>query len=158
MVPSDRATLAGLTPAEVLGLTAYGEARSEPVLGIVGVLCVIRTRYQQKYRGAASYTDVCFQPAQFSCWLSRDPNLPVLLDLGKRMLARQAWPPLMRDRVVLETCLWLAQRVIDGEIDDVTGSATHFCVATLQPLPKWTDPPARRTTQIGAHAFFAGVA
>src|SRR6266436_1603682 len=106
MVPSDRATLAGLSPAEVLGLTGYGESRSEPVLGIVGVCCVVRTRYQQHYRGALTYADVCFQPAQFSCWNARDPNLPILLDLGKRMLARQAWPPLMRDRVVLETCLW----------------------------------------------------
>src|SRR5437762_6159066 len=103
MVPSDRAALAGLSPAEILGLTAWAEARNQPVLGLVAVMCVIRNRVRQRYRGANSYADVCFQPLQFSCYNAKDANLPYLLDLGKRMVAREAWPPLMPDRVVLET-------------------------------------------------------
>ena len=69
--------LDNLPQIELVGLTLYGEARGEPIEGIVAVGCVIRNRV--KFEG--SFYAVCLKPRQFSCWNQDDPNYSVLLNL-----------------------------------------------------------------------------
>jgi len=156
VTPEERARLAALPAAQIAGLTAWKEAGSEPILGVAAVLAVIRTRLLSHYRGAASIADVCLRPAQFSCWNSSQPTCAPLVALGDRMLSGGLWSTAvpLGERVVLETCLWLASRTLAGEIDSPVGTANHYCRKDLDPLPVWTRPPARLLATIGAHAFW----
>ena len=45
IAPDLKAVLDRLTDVQILALTLFGEARSEPIEGIVGVGCVIRNRH-----------------------------------------------------------------------------------------------------------------
>ena len=64
-----------MTDLEALTLTLYGEARGEPIEGLIGVAMVIRNRVRDKYRGAVNYEEVCLAPAQFSCWIEEKETL-----------------------------------------------------------------------------------
>jgi N-acetylmuramoyl-L-alanine amidase len=146
-----------LTAQQAIGLTAYGEARGESILGVAAVCSVIRNRYLRGYRGATTFQQVCLRPYAFSCWNFTDPNAARLHDLAEALITGRRWPPLS-DRIVLETCLWLADRLIDGKIDDLTQAATHYFATSLATPPAWARPPGRHTITIGGHHFWAAVA
>jgi N-acetylmuramoyl-L-alanine amidase len=149
-------TLAALSPSQAAGLTAYGEARNQPVFGIVAVVCVIRNRVRAgKW---ATWQAACFADYQFSCWNHTDPNAVRLVDLGERLLAGRPWPAALGDVLVLETCLWIAEQIYRGPVDDVTGGAVSYFNPKVVEAPRWAGPPARKTVTIGDHVFYAGVA
>jgi N-acetylmuramoyl-L-alanine amidase len=162
MLDEDRQRLtSGLTAPQIAALTAYREAGgTEPILGVVGVLAVIKNRVERQYRGATSYAQVCLRPAAFSCWNDSDPNLPVLLDVAEGILKGGAWSLSLpaQARVVFETCLWLATRTLSGEIIDPTKGALHYLRKDTTPWPNWARAPGRKSTSIGMHEFWVGVA
>jgi hypothetical protein len=62
-----RTWLSPLPDEAILALTLYGEARGEPIEGIIAVGCVIRNRVNDtKKRWPNTYRGVCLQPWQFS--------------------------------------------------------------------------------------------
>lgn len=138
-----------LPPTHLRALTAYGEARNQPIMGIVAVLSVITNRLVLQ-RWGLTYQDVCLAPLQFSCWNASDPNSVELNQLAQRILTQQALPY----NPVWDACLSLAGR---DDLRDVTGSATHYFAPALVHPPAWSDPPAIRTTIIAGHAFYKGV-
>lgn len=139
-----------LTDIQAATLTVYGEARNQPVIGLVAVLCVLANRLALK-RWGTSWVDVCLAPWQFSCWNAADPNRAKL-----EALAVASAPV---DDPVLDVCAFLAARVVAGDLRDPTGHATHYLnMETVKKLPTWTQVPAVRTTVIGNHSFFANVA
>lgn len=156
MHDDDRLRLAELTPWQVAGLTAYLEARSEPVQGIVGVLYVIRNRGVHDEK---AWAEVCFQPKQFSCWNDHDPNLPVGLLLGNQLRGTATGAPLAprSDLVVLDTAIWLAEKVFSASVPDPTHGARHYHSTAIQ-KPTWaTSDGARVSARIGHHVFYVGV-
>lgn len=58
--------------------TVYGEARGEPLEGIVGVANVIKNR---SIASRKTYKDVVLTPRQFSCWNQDDLNKSIVTTL-----------------------------------------------------------------------------
>ena len=86
--PQMRVLVEKLTDDAVLGLTLWGEARSESIEGIVAVGCVIRnrrgdTRWPDTFRG------VCLQRRQFSCWRPEggEKNYQRMLEFAGQLVA-----------------------------------------------------------------------
>jgi N-acetylmuramoyl-L-alanine amidase len=160
MTPSDRAVLERLPEPELLALTAFLEARSEPVQGIVGVMWSIRNRVARQHCGR-SIPEVCLWPWQYSSWNDRDPNQPLGVELARHLLAGASLVA-VPDGIVLSTCLFLADRVLrDPPVPDPTRGATHYLNPRAVPrLPAWADPEtgAHVTVTIGAHRFYRNVA
>lgn len=131
-----RVFLAPLPDDAIHGLTLYGEARGEPIDGIIAVSCAIRNRVQDaKRRWGQTFRTVCLQRLQFSCWtpLGGAANHQAVLDAATVLLTHQKAPPL------LEQCAWVALGVSRQAILDTVKGANHYHVATMKPRPKWAQ-------------------
>lgn len=142
-----------LSAVQAAQLTVYGEARNQPVLGLVAVLGVIGNRVRLQIRGT-TWPTVCFAAAQFSCWNLDDPNRPRLETLAELMLDGGTLP----DDPILDVCGYLAERAVAGTLSDPTQGATHYFNPDAVPVPAWARAPAVRTTTIGSHSFYRHVA
>jgi len=124
--------LYALTDREIIASTISMEARGEGDLGMLAVADVIVVRGNLNHQTAVQ---VCLAPHQFSCWL-----VPVPIDrLSKES---ESWAE----------CLSLADAILNHvPIKNVTGSATHYCTASVS--PSWADP-TKITARIGHHVFY----
>jgi cell wall hydrolase len=161
MADTDQALLARLPAHALLAVTAFLEARSEPVQGIVAVMFTVTNRVARKHYGA-SIQEVCLWPWQYSCWNLQDPNREIGLRIARQLLAGESLDH-EPDAIVLGVCLYLADRVLypaTGPVRDPTRQATHYFNPTVSPRPAWARPAsgAEQTARIGAHVFFRGVA
>lgn len=142
-----KALLAPLPDVSILGLTLYGEARGEPIEGIVAAGNVIHNRVTDaKRRWGQTYRDVCLHKAQFSCWNLKDPNLATLVHTAKLLLAKQPTPD-------LEQCAWVALGIDRRALVDNTRGANHYHTAGLTPRPAWAQPHVP-VKQISRHVFY----
>lgn len=151
MIPPDLATLArSWGDAGVAARTAWGEARGEGDAGLIAVLWCIRNRVDLDlgHDGkpdwwGEGYAGVCLARAQFSCWLSSDPN-------RSKMAALPDTDP------VLMHVTELARRVISGAVPDPTRGATHYLTraAYLATPPDHWCHTRPACAQIGHHLFF----
>ena len=126
---TDAAKLApalGLSEAEVVAATVWGEARGESVLGRIGVAHVIRNRMIARRQTAGQ---VCLAPLQFSCWwrVGGGQNHTQMLRLMEHFsgFADPVW----------RECLWVARGVLSGECLDVTKGADHYVTTVLLNSP-----------------------
>lgn len=140
-----------LSPLDVLALTIYGEARSEPVEGKIAVGNVCRNRLKTN-RWGASYERVCLAPLQFSCWSQAGgaANYAALQGLAHQIM--DGHPP--TDPVLAE-CYWVASGIQSGAAQDNVHRATHYFV-TASPIPKWAIGQLP-VCVIAHHSFFAGI-
>ena len=67
MTLTDAEVKARLSDLEVTLVTLFGEARGEPVEGLIAVGSVIRNRVKAA-RFGSTYRAVCLARWQFSCW------------------------------------------------------------------------------------------
>lgn len=119
-----------LSDREVIALTLLGEARGEGELGMRAVGSVIANRAVERH---LSIRTVCLQPYQFSCWLGK--GVPKgLLNTREGVIAKR-----------------LANEIINGTLDDVTGGSNHYCRWDCH--PNWADPDLM-VMQLGNHCFF----
>ncbi len=150
---TERDVIGALNEQAVVALTLYGEARNEPIEGIVAVACVIRNRMRTHYRGQ-TYREVCLAPWQFSCWKKEGgaANHAAVLALAASILNEQP----IEDAAFRE-CAWVADGVRLDTLRDRVGRSRHYHAAALTPLPKWAvgQIPAYR---IHHHWFYEGVA
>lgn len=141
--------IGNLNDREILILTLYGEARGEPIAGLVAVGTVIRNRvHSGRYK---SYKEACLAPEQFSCWNKDDPNYNTLIALGKNMIA--STPNL---DPAFRRCLLVAMGIIDWSLNDETKSAENYMTTkefNSQERPSWADHPINPLI-IGKHTFF----
>lgn len=132
----------------ILGLTLYGEARGEPIEGIIAAGCCVRNRvHDTRARWGTSYRAVCLQPAQFSAWWEAGSNQQTLLDAAHLLIAGDPPPAL------LEQCAWVALGVSRGALVDIVKGANHYHVATLNPRPSWAAGHTP-VVQKGHHVFY----
>jgi hypothetical protein len=80
MKPQDIKTFYALSDVQAKILTCYGEARNQSTLGQQLVAQVIDNR-ATKHK--LTPKQVCYQPDQFSCLISTDPNYPKLLEIAE---------------------------------------------------------------------------
>lgn len=154
----DPDVLASLTPAQIVGVTLYGEARgSSPALR-EGIASVITNRVAaQREAWGLTPAAVCLAHGQFSCWspAGGDANYRVvmvaadLLAAGMPMLAAP-----------LRACLALGTAVADGVwVDTVHGATHYYSPAAMVPknqVPAWAaglEPVA----VIDSTRFYKGV-
>jgi|MudIll2142460700_1097286.scaffolds.fasta_scaffold65317_4 hypothetical protein len=143
-----------LDATDIIGLTLWGEARSEPVEGLVAVASVIANRVRDPQgRFGKTWQEVCLKPWQFSCWIPEGGrvNYERMKLKAEQMMATRAWPDPKETR--LRECLWVARGIIDQMIRDNTRGANHYHTTVLDP-PTWADP-RKITVRIGAHVFYA---
>lgn len=122
--------------ADYMARTLYGEARGEGARGMQAVANVIMNRVKQGGWFGASVKDVVLKPKQFSCWNENDVNRTIILNANSAQLA---------------TARNIAERVISGELPDITGGATHYHAKSITPY--WAKS-LTKTATIGNHVFY----
>lgn len=98
--------------------TLIGEARGEPIEGIVGVGSVIRNRAKSANR---AYKDICLAKGQFSCWLNDDPNFPII---QKYLTDLEVGNPI--NDPYIRQCIVIARAVQDEDFLDNTKGAKNY--------------------------------
>lgn len=140
-----------MSDVDILARTLYGEARGEGIEGMEAVACVIINRYNAKkwFTGyiyengqkVPSIAQTCLKKFQFSCWNKNDPNFPAL----KKITV---------DDKIFRECLLIAQKAIEGKLEDFTNGALFY--HTRQIKPQW----ARKKTpcyEVKNHLFYNDV-
>jgi N-acetylmuramoyl-L-alanine amidase len=142
-----------LTEAQVATVTLYGEARSEPIEGMVAVANVLRNRVLKQYRGV-TYRDICLASHQFSCWnrAGGGRNHEEVVSLVRKFAGKQ---PIVAP-VVRELTYLMHGVINDGWLRDTVKGACHYHVATMLPRPKWAQGVVP-VCQRGSHVFYEGV-
>lgn len=154
MTAEQRQELVRLLPAPMAGgLTAYGEARNQPIAGIQGVLSVQKTRVSLGKWGA-TWASVVLADRQFSCWNDHDPNSDMLLDLAHKLINHTFEPS---SNPILDACIFVATRVMNGDYQSNVGRAMHYFNPKVV-TPAWaTEAPAHQVAHIYDHVFYEGV-
>lgn len=135
----------------MMALCLWREARGEGRPGQVAVGCVVRNR---TLRNHSTFYEEVVKPWQFSSITAKgDPQLSLY--------------PLPMD-AQWQQCSTLAQSIVNGEVQDVTGGATlYWNPKAIDPgktfvtlagqtvrFPKtWDADKVQETVQIGAHIF-----
>lgn len=141
-----------LTPAQVLALTIYGEARGESTEGKIAVGSVILERVDHRDWDGKTIPEVCFKKYQFSCYLEDDPNYPKLLKIAEN------WDEAMKNNAALNDCFGIALGLVSGNIPRTPEIAeTHCCqYATAKGAERVTwDDKMKVVAKINGHVFFA---
>jgi len=126
-----------LTDVQVVALTIWAEARSQPLTGMFAVALVIRNRLRRHLpkRWGTTYRAICLKPEQFSCWNDPGKN-------GKRLAAKihEVLSPTTHSDPVFSCCLSVATEVMENVIPDFTGGADHYLTLELygsDRCPSW---------------------
>lgn len=135
-----------LTALDVVTLTLWGEARNQPIEGVIAVGCVIRNRVNDPQWWGTDYISVCRKPKQFSCWNSGvDPNHRAVMALVDRVQRGEAIVDPSYDE-----CRWVADGIMRGMLRDRT-TATHYHAVGV--APAWAKK-AKLLERIGDHLFY----
>lgn len=147
---TDEQIRAALSDRGVVGLTLYGEARSEPAIGRTAVASVIRNRLLSG-RWGKSYRAVCLAPAQFSCWkpVGGPANYRVVMATARALVEESPTLP-----ASLRACLEIADKAIAGTLPDPTHGALYYLTGMLYRTapPSWALK-CEMTAEIGRHVF-----
>ena len=139
---------------KLLAITAYGEAATEGIEGLSGVLNVIgnRTKYPDQFSDQSIlvttgniYHAVILKPYQFSVFNNTNP--------GRARMERfaQNFDLAYRNEEVLRTAYDLAGKLLSGLLPDNTHGATFYHATSV--LPSWaSEIPV--IGQIGNHIFY----
>lgn len=108
-----------------LACTLFGEARGEPIEGIIAVANVIKNR---AYSSQKLYKDICLAPNQFSCWNSNDPNYPQIT----KLLSDAEGGQIFTDPYTRQ-CFAVAKAVYENDFrDNVKGAKNYVTIKRYQ--------------------------
>ena len=152
--PAFARVLDGLTDGQLVALVGYGEARSEPIEGLVAVLNVIRNRVDAK-RFGDGWRGVCLRPWQFSCLSPQggQRNYERVVAMAARFAAKD---PVSTFDQPTKQCLAATHAVIEGLFADNVKKATHYHVAGMVPRPEWARDRVPVIQKAG-HVFYANI-
>lgn len=132
-----------LSDYELLARTLMAEAGNQRDEDMFAVGNVIMNRLQQ---GGGTLKNVILSPAQFSPWnTTKLPDGSLLYAAGKDQ---------GRDMGAIKPsskAYEIADLLLSGEVEDITGGATHFFNPNIS-SPKWAEGMSNKTT-IGSHVF-----
>lgn len=130
---------------EALWLTLFGEARGEPIEGIIAVGNVIQNRIIETGK---SYLEVCTAGVdiynhQFSCWNQNDPNLEQI------KFASVTPDPICKE------LQYIARGLMGGFLLDNTHGSNHYITMKLyrNNPPSWARG-VKEIHSIGSQVFF----
>jgi len=136
----------GDLPADrLLSLTIYAEARGESRQGKIAVGSVILVRVDHRSWDGNTIKEVCLWPVQFSCYLPKDPNRLMLMNIA------DTWDEEIKKNPVLQECLEIAQGLISGTLERYPLALDYFNPKVCH--PEWA---ATKTlvAEIGNHQFY----
>ena len=136
-------TILECTTHDILARTLWGEGRGEGAQGMHAIANVILSRVKVaeekgRFWWGNNIIQVCQKPYQFSCWNRSDPNFKKLQVVDK-------------SNSYFATALRIAKRAVAGELEDVTGGATHYHTKNINPY--WAKGEVPLCT-IGNHKFY----
>jgi len=147
-----------------LARTIYGEARNQPLKGMVAVGFVVKNRVLKARKGIhkalygkGSYEEACLAKWQFSCWNLNDPNRNIIQNLTLESASKNK---------VFANCLSIAKDIVNegSEYINPIGQSTHYYADYLDKKDKYgrIKTPAwakglKPFVTIGNHIFFENV-
>lgn len=154
---TDNTVFTNLSPAKLLALTAYGEARGEGAQGLMAVLNVINNRVPYPefwdmniYNATGSpYHAVALKEKQFSVFNFGDPNRPMLVSLAEN------FDNAVSSNTVLSQAYQLAQMLVSRVLIDNTAGAVYYHEQSIKPSWASSFIPVGN---IGRHLFYATTA
>lgn len=143
---SDEQIRAEYTPAEIVAMTAFGEARGDGRTGMHAVVNVIMNRASRPRWWGFDPVSCCLKSSkrgvhQFSCWNANDPNRARMLEEVRGQDPRYA------------VAFALAQTALAGRLPDVTEGADHYYATSMPKPPYWARGRDALKT-IRNHIFF----
>lgn len=154
LTPEMRTLVEQANEGQRVAACLYGEARSEPIQGLVAVANVIRNRIRRPERFGASPSAVVLAPWQFSMWhpTGGEGNYKRVLQLMQQFVAGTQ----ITDLGARE-CVGIAQLMLGDYLRDQTKGAVHYHALKQQPRPAWAmgHTPC---VQISGHLFYNDVA
>ncbi len=145
MIEADKVRFSALPPAQMMGLTIYGEAEGEPREGKMAVGFVIKNRADLWHK---TIHQVCLKPNQFECFNEDNKRLPILSNLARQ------WDNTLE---ALKSSLVAAEGVLSGNLQSNVGLATFY--KRMDCESPWFDRSLRKGTlkkvaEVGHHEFF----
>lgn len=149
-----------LTDAQLIALVLYGEARSEPVQGIVAVGCVIQNRVDADLGNdkkpdwwGEGFRGICLKAWQFSCLHPKggEANYTKVLAFAAKLAAKT---PITN--ALERQCVWVGYGIAGDYVIDVTKGSMNYHTATLTPRPSWAMGHTP-IVQHGRHVFYNDV-
>lgn len=142
-----------MTEPQRVALVLYGEARSEPIEGLIAVGNVIRNRVKAQTWFGKTYSEVVTRKRQFSCLhpIGGKSNYKRVLAFAKALA--------IHDEIVSlkeRESIWVSHGVLGDYVRDLTKGSTHYHVAAMAPRPEWAKNVVP-TIQVGAHVFYNNV-
>ncbi len=125
----------------ILARAIFGEGRSLPELGKIGIGWVICNRIGFSQWGN-TYHEVILHPRHFSAFDKNDPNRSLLEDPKRDLTQHEAW----------RECYRIAGSIIRGDIVDPTKGANHYYSTYIKP-PFWTKG-ATQTLKVDNTLFY----
>jgi N-acetylmuramoyl-L-alanine amidase len=153
-LPPDMAALIEkATESQRVAATLYGEARSEPVQGIIAVANVIRHRIRQPQRFGASPSDVVTRKLQFSCWspLGGEGNYRRV-----KALMQQFVDGTQIVDLGARECIGIAQLMLGDYLRDNVKGSCHYHTFKMMPRPAWAEGHTP-VAQISGHLFYSDI-
>ena len=128
---------------DILARTLWGEARGEGGRGMHAVCNVVLNRFALSAAEDITWwgvdlVTICQKPYQFSCWNPDDPNRSKLMAVDE-------------GNAEFSTATRIARRAVYGDLNDITGGATHY--HHYQIIPYWAENKLS-SAQIGHHIFY----
>jgi len=162
----DPSLVAGLSDAQILGLTGAAEARAyldpdhgwrpAPLVNMIAVMWTpVHRVASDPQRFGETVTDACLAPAQYSCWTDGSgSNHDWLLAQVQGLKAKTYVAP------IVQQCIAAATQILAGQSHDLVNGATHYYApVSMVPagrIPTWAVGQTPVAT-VGDHLFFKGV-
>lgn len=152
-IVSDNTAFLQLTPAQVLALTAYGEARGEGDEGMAAIVNVVnnRTASKQFYDNSILQAvgdlihAVVLKKNQFSIFNRNNPNRKILLNIA------QDFNTALGNYPSLQTAYELANQLLNGTLQDNVAGAIYYHPKGIK--PRWAKK-MQMVAEIGRHLFY----
>lgn len=153
----DNSTFISLPTAQLVAITAYGEAANQGADGLMAVVNVIGNRVANggsRYVDSAIYSQtgdlykaVILKPSQFSMYNSNDPQRQLALDIAQNFNYYVSTYP------ALNTAYQFAQMLLNGQLTDNVSGATMYRNPD-NATARWNMSELTYIGDIGAHQFF----
>lgn len=148
----------------ILALTIYGEARSEPWEGKIAVAWSVRNRAEADLWGdgksdwwGEGVAGVCLKDWQYSCWkdepIGQGNRLRAFLVEGDTERGELRNDPPTEGNLL--ACWHVAKEVLEDRVPDPTHGSTHY-FADYIPMPKWAQGK-KPVAVFGVHKFYNDV-
>lgn len=108
---------------EIVARTLWGEARSQGVMGMVAVACVIMNRSYNPGWWGSNLRGVCLAPMQFSCWNDADPQ-------AEKMRSS------LNDIEYVQAST-ISEMLFNHSVNDITNGSDHYRAEYAHPV--WAD-------------------